>query len=359
MSFIRLFTAGTCVSVGFLSPSAAAQDFESMITTNASTTTIDTAITLDTTGTLIGDYDSKTNPSGTQTRPGFFGGSGNQAMNTSMAISADTALATNPAGSFVISPDFDLNLVEMNGLTIDLLNGQSGGTSLSISMLYDTFHTVNPSFVYPGGVPITLPLGVVAGITQAAVTQTDAGAGTLTPTANPSVFDLAVLIPSQLDMVLDTSLPGQDPTTTPIEALPIVLPAAGTLEVLTDGTLLISLVLSPDPIVLDIPLTGAVLPDIPLELPTFGTETAGVIFASVPSMVSVDASIGMTILATGTKAATCPADLNGDGVLNFFDVSAFLNAFGAMEPVADFNGDGMFNFFDVSAFLNSFGAGCP
>ncbi len=54
-----------------------------------------------------------------------------------------------------------------------------------------------------------------------------------------------------------------------------------------------------------------------------------------------------------------PADLNGDGDLNFFDVSAFLSAFGNSDPVADFNGDGEFNFFDVSAFLNAFGDGCP
>jgi hypothetical protein len=57
--------------------------------------------------------------------------------------------------------------------------------------------------------------------------------------------------------------------------------------------------------------------------------------------------------------ATCPADLTDDGMLNFFDVSAFLAAFGAMDPIADFTGDGMFNFFDVSAFLSAFAAGCP
>jgi hypothetical protein len=56
---------------------------------------------------------------------------------------------------------------------------------------------------------------------------------------------------------------------------------------------------------------------------------------------------------------SCPADLNGDNMLNFFDVSAFLTAYNSMDPVADFNGDGMFNFFDVSAFLSAYNAGCP
>lgn len=55
----------------------------------------------------------------------------------------------------------------------------------------------------------------------------------------------------------------------------------------------------------------------------------------------------------------CPADLNGDGELNFFDVSAFLAAFAAQNPIADFNDDGFYNFFDISAFLAAFSAGCP
>ncbi len=60
-----------------------------------------------------------------------------------------------------------------------------------------------------------------------------------------------------------------------------------------------------------------------------------------------------------SECSVCPADLNGDGVLNFFDISAFLGAFGAGDPVADFTGDGVFNFFDISAFLSAFSAGCP
>ena len=54
----------------------------------------------------------------------------------------------------------------------------------------------------------------------------------------------------------------------------------------------------------------------------------------------------------------CPADLTGDGELNFFDVSAFLSAFSSQDPSVDFTGDGSINFFDVSAFLSAFGDGC-
>jgi hypothetical protein len=55
----------------------------------------------------------------------------------------------------------------------------------------------------------------------------------------------------------------------------------------------------------------------------------------------------------------CLADFTGEGELDFFDVSAFLTAFGLEDPIADFTGEGEFDFFDVSAFLAAFGAGCP
>jgi hypothetical protein len=72
-----------------------------------------------------------------------------------------------------------------------------------------------------------------------------------------------------------------------------------------------------------------------------------------------DAGMSLTAMITVPSAGGCPADMDGDGELNFFDVSAFLAAFGANDASADFDGDGMFNFFDVSAFLAAYGEGCP
>lgn len=74
---------------------------------------------------------------------------------------------------------------------------------------------------------------------------------------------------------------------------------------------------------------------------------------------AVEAGVDGFRIATEVCNGSCEADLTGDGVLDFFDVSAFLAAFGGMDPVSDFNGDGSFDFFDVSAFLGAFGAGCP
>lgn len=57
-------------------------------------------------------------------------------------------------------------------------------------------------------------------------------------------------------------------------------------------------------------------------------------------------------------APPCAADINGDGVLNFFDVAEFMALFLEQHPAADFNGDGAFDFFDIALFLGAFQAGC-
>jgi hypothetical protein len=57
--------------------------------------------------------------------------------------------------------------------------------------------------------------------------------------------------------------------------------------------------------------------------------------------------------------AGCRADVNGDGVLDFFDFLEFQDLFAAGDPRADFTGDGVLDFFDFLAFQDEFAAGCP
>ena len=54
----------------------------------------------------------------------------------------------------------------------------------------------------------------------------------------------------------------------------------------------------------------------------------------------------------------CPADLNFDGVLDFFDVSIFITAYTNELVWANLQEDGQIDFFDVSAFLQLFQNGC-
>jgi hypothetical protein len=55
----------------------------------------------------------------------------------------------------------------------------------------------------------------------------------------------------------------------------------------------------------------------------------------------------------------CDVDINCDGELDFFDISAFLEAYSNEDPRADFTGEGEFDFFDISEFLTQYGEGCP
>jgi hypothetical protein len=95
-----------------------------------------------------------------------------------------------------------------------------------------------------------------------------------------------------------------------------------------------------------------------IDTVTFGPQSAGVAEGRGP-----DGSV-CVLFSVPTPGAPNPAgraDLAAPiGVLNFFDVSAFLSAYNAQQAAADFAEPyGVWNFFDVSVFLGSFGAPCP
>ena len=54
----------------------------------------------------------------------------------------------------------------------------------------------------------------------------------------------------------------------------------------------------------------------------------------------------------------CPADIDGNGVLNIFDFLAYQTAFSNNDPRADMDGNGTLNIFDFLAYQTAFGVGC-
>lgn len=52
--------------------------------------------------------------------------------------------------------------------------------------------------------------------------------------------------------------------------------------------------------------------------------------------------------------STNQADLNHDGVLDFFDIQSFLTHYSNNNPIADFTGDDETDFFDITAFLTAY-----
>lgn len=310
------------------------------------------------TGILIGDFDAKTIPDGTRTIPGLFGGSGNNPIGVDLTGVVGVDLDTSPSGSVSMDVDFDALTIDLAGLSVDLLGGQSGGAQPSVSMLYSTFHTVNPSFIYPGGVPIDVPVGEGSSIDEALILQTGDGLGVLTPTADPDIFDFTMAVPAELSMVFTLGFDGVDPSAGDVAPTPVVLPLVGTVERLVGGGVVLTVDIETQVIDEDTPITGVTTPEIPFELPTFGAETAGVLFTLTPDLLSVGASYSWSLVIDGA-AAGCVGDFNGDGELDFLDISIFLDAFTGGDLLADMNGDGELDFLDISAFLDSFTGGCP
>lgn len=64
---------------------------------------------------------------------------------------------------------------------------------------------------------------------------------------------------------------------------------------------------------------------------------------------------------TAIAADACPADFAAPfGVLNFFDVAAYIGLYNAGDPAADLAAPfGSLNFFDISTYIGLFNAGCP
>lgn len=71
-----------------------------------------------------------------------------------------------------------------------------------------------------------------------------------------------------------------------------------------------------------------------------------------------DAS-GLGVVDLRTSCSVCLADLNGDGVLSYFDAAALMAGYQAGDMSVDLNGDGSIDFHDVAEFLDSYGDGCP
>ncbi len=86
-----------------------------------------------------------------------------------------------------------------------------------------------------------------------------------------------------------------------------------------------------------------------------GTIVEGLPIPEDGQFVSEPATVTVSTQTIGCSVA----DTNADGVINFFDISTFLQAFTAQDLAADFNNDGLLNFFDISTFLQVFAMGCP
>ena len=245
-----------------------------------------------------------------------------------------------------------ISLATVDGLTWNMLPETILTATLTTTVLYETFRTIAPDSLYPGGIPVEIPFGE-ASVTEASITQIGPALGTATPTdGQPGAFDILIPVPATLSLLINGDALGELPMELPIVFTldGIYQPGAAT-DVLT-MTAEASFDEGGD-------LPGEPLPTIPLEMPTVlppGDETAGMLLNLTPSSIAAQIDITGNLVATHPHGL--PADVNGDGVVNTDDLLAVLGAWGPCSPPCpeDINGDGVVNVNDILDLIGAWSA---
>ena len=107
----------------------------------------------------------------------------------------------------------------------------------------------------------------------------------------------------------------------------------------------------------EVAVTGA--NDTYCRLSCADTAAAYVLTSSVGASFVQNWALELNGAATGCSGGgnDCPADLNGDNVVNGFDLSAVLAGWGT--PAGDTNGDGTTNGIDITTILSAWNTNCP
>lgn len=323
--------------------------YDCAVDAKSSTLTQTTSATAPFAGTFKGNYDATTNPTGTRTLPGYFGGSGNNPIPYVASFVVDGEIVTSPTGTLRLGVDLESLTVRVTGLALDFLGGEPAELGATVNINYQTFHTVSPSSIYPGGVNIPVPVGSAV-ISELTAAQTGGGVfGALIPQKDGS-FQFTAAVPVEYTLV--ASALGQ-----PIgDGAPVaaVLPMTGRLVVGADG------------IALTLDVEGGDSIDQPLELDPFVDQafalptvlppggTANLLLSGDVTSIALDTTIVATIVIDGVRAAV-PGDVNGDGAVDAFDLAAVLSSWGSTGGPGDVNGDGVIDAADLAIVLSNWG----
>jgi len=300
-------------------------------------------ISLPLVGSWIGDFDPVTNPTGTQTRPGFFGGSGNIAIPFAAVINpAVVADGVIPTGGFELRYDDTTGVMTVEGFSIDLFGEDEADLVTNLTLTYSTFRTFSPNSLYIGvnGLTIPLPIGELSKIVAA---QTGPAGGIAVPQGDgTSAFSIVV----PCDFTIQASAVGQSFD----QVIPAVFVLAGRIESKAGDVLLTTTVAFEQSTEIPAGLPG--LESQPLGLPTIlpPGSTANLLvtgkFGAGTASIAVDGSL----VAIGSPVSV-PGDMNGDGLVNGSDVGALLRLWGEAGPLGDFTLDGVIDGRDLAYML--------
>lgn len=313
-----------------------------------STLTQTTDLTAPFNGTLIGDYDAVNNPTGTRTLPGVFGGSGNNPIPYTASFVVAGDIVSRPTGTLVLGVDSEGLQIRVSQLSVDLLGAVPATLGATVNINYQTFRTVQPSSLYPGGVTVPVPVGN-ANITQFTAVQTGKPVfGVLVPQKDGSFqFNVAVPVAYTIEATALGQPVGDGAPT------PGVLPLTGRL---VEGTNAVTLTLdisnsesTTQPVEAD-PFTNIAL-DLPTVFPT--GSIAHLLLSGDVTSLTLATSLNASLDVAGTRQPRL-GDLNGDFVVNAADLSLLLSNWGG-TGLGDIDGDGIVSATDLSIMLANWG----
>lgn len=266
------------------------------------------SISASTEGTLVGNYNPDTNPSGTRTKPGIFGSFG-PTENVPVDVSIGAAIGGNinrqAGGTFRATVDGNNNTITFENLSVNFLANGPAVLPVTLTIAGQSFRTRNPTSTYilPSQ-GISFPIGSV-NLSQFTAVQTGAGAGVLTPTG-PDQYDFTAGV--LVDLTFAADLLGNPFAQT----VPIVLPLQGQVVVSGNSALITSLqplnfsqTFNPN---LDLPPFEFGLPTI---LPP--GNTANLIFDLMLEEIGLNVDLDVNLRAEGTLVPE-PASLTALGL---------------------------------------------
>jgi hypothetical protein len=266
------------------------------------------AISARTQGTLVGNYDPDTNPTGTRTKPGLFGSFG-PTENVPVEVSIGAAIGGNinrqAGGTFRATVNGSNNTIAFENLSLNFLANGPAVLPVSITLAGQSFRTRNPNSTYilPSQ-GITLPIGTV-NLSQFTAVQTGVGAGVLTPTGVDTYdFTAGVLV----DLTLAANLLGNPLAQT----IPFVLPLQGQVVVQGNSAVITSL----QPLNFSQSFNPNLdLPPFEFGLPTIlpPGSTANLIFDLTLEEIGFEVDLDINLRAEGTLVPE-PASLSALGL---------------------------------------------
>ncbi|MDF1838655.1 MAG: hypothetical protein P1V35_12365 [Planctomycetota bacterium] len=319
-AFVRGASLLAAIAIG--TTGAQAQSFDFILDQNTSSVTLQATFGVTMDASLKGDYDAITNPTGTQTLPGLFGGSGNNDIPIDLGLGGDLIHMGTPTGSINLDVD-ELGLTfSLDELDVDLLGGASASSAQTLDLLFNTFRSVNPDSLYFGGIPVSFPLAGQS-VSDLLVQQSGGAVpGILIPGIGAGSYGMTALVPVTFSMVVDFQ-----GTPTPVGPFDGVLPVVGSLLMNTGGspTLNITFNQTIQQTTLD-PLPGTVISDLPFPAPTIlpPGSTANLLISGSIEQVDLNMTIDTQLNATGMPdcgfTSYCAAVPNSTGFVGQLNV---------------------------------------